>query len=593
MTEGMKHGHGPIAVFLILTILSATSGAATWTQLTNPTPDGAQAFRMRLLTDGTVMAESGTGPDWLRLTPDANGSYINGIWTANPIAPMNTHRFSFPSEVLPNGKVWIFGGENYGPNDDDVWTATGELWDPIANTWSSLPDFPAQACFDVTYNVTGSTTSGSPIIRSIPAVVTPTFLPGWSIAGPGIPAGTTITSVDSSSRVNISQNATATQAGAALQFSGTPTSCFGDVPTMLLTKDSILAGSLVSGASYIYSLSSHSWSFAANKVYNDSSDEENWTKLANGKVLTYDIGQSVSSGQSYAETYDPVTNTWSSVSPADGSANGTLPLLSSSAVDYELGPLIRLLDGRSFAIGATGQTALYTPSTNTWAAGPNIIGSLNGDPALFGADDAPAALMPNGHVLLAADAGPSLGAYSAPTQLFDFDPGAGSISPVSPAISDTFLTTLAAYNTSMLMLPTGQVLFADGSYQLWVYTPDGPISPRFRPVATNVAYKGSGVFTLSGTQLTGQSDGAAYGDDAEMDENYPIVRLVNSTGQVFYCRTTNWSSAGVATGSRPQTVNFTLSSSVIAGNYSLIVSAAGISSAPFAVEISQAEVNGE
>jgi hypothetical protein len=288
----------------------------------------------------------------------------------------------------------------------------------------------------------------------------------------------------------------------------------------------------------------------------------------------------------------PVANTWSSVSPADGSANGTLPLLSSSAVDYELGPMLRLLDGRIFAIGATGHTALYTPSTNTWAAGPDIIGSLNGNPTLFGADDAPAALMPNGHVLLAADAAPSLSAYSPPTQLFDFNPSAGTISPVSPAIPDAYLNTLNVYNTSMLMLPTGQVLFADGSYQLWVYTPDGPVHSKFRPVATNVAYNGGGVFTLSGTQLTGQSAGAAYGDDAEMDENYPIVRLVNSTGQVYYCRTTNWSSVGVGTGSTPQTVNFTLNPSVTAGNYSLVVSAAGISSAPLAVQILQSEVNG-
>src|SRR5262249_9172375 len=32
---------------------------------------------------------------------------------------------------------------------------------------------------------------------------------------------------------------------------------------------------------------------------------------------------------------------------------------------------------------------------------------LSGNPSIFGADDAPAAVMPNGHVLLSADSGPS------------------------------------------------------------------------------------------------------------------------------------------------------------------------------------------
>jgi len=185
------------------------------------------------------------------------------------------------------------------------------------------------------------------------------------------------------------------------------------------------------------------------------------------------------------------------------------------------------------------------------------------------------------------------GAYNPPAQLFDFNPTAGTISPVSPANTDSNLGRDNAYNTSMLVLPNGQVLFSDGLGQVSVYTPDGTASPAYQPVTTGVAYNGGGVFTLTGKQLTGQSAGAAYGDDAGMDENYPIVRLVSSTGHVYYCRTTNWSSVGVATGSTPETVNFTLNSGVTAGNYVLIVSAAGISSFPTAINITQAEVNGQ
>ncbi len=365
--------------------------------------------------------------------------------------------------------------------------------------------------------------------------------------------------------------------------------------------------------------------------------------------------------------YDPSAQTWSSISPIAGTANGTLPVLSSIALGYELGPTLRLQDGRIFQIGANQHTALYTESTNTWAAGPDIIGSLTNSQGTvsgtFGADDAPAAVLPNGHVILAADAGPNPvattgnvtsgspvitgipstaglqvgwtvtgtsgtttvisgsilsvdsstqvtvsrnatataapanlaigGLFSRPTQLFDFDPSTNSLSPVSPAIPDTSLNNRASYVTRMLVLPTGQLLFSDSSTQLYIYTPDGAPSPTVRPVINNVAYGGAGIFTLTGKQLNGQSAGSAYGDDIQNDENYPIVRLASPSGNVFYCRTTNWSSTGVGNSTVPETVNFKLNTSVTPGNYILTVSGAGIASFPTFINITAAEVNGQ
>ena len=646
------------AVILCLALSPAQAFAASWTLLTNQPP--VQLYQFKLLTDGTVMAESGNVQDWLKLTPDSSGSFINGTWSS--LASTPTKRGSFASEILPSGKVWVLGGENYGPGDDYVWSATGAIYDPVANTWTPITNFPAQSCFQVTYHVSGNTVSGSNIISGLPSAVTPTFLPGWTVTGSGVPANATITSVDSSTQVHISANATATQTNVALAFTGTPASCYGDVPTMLLSSNLILTGSLVSPASYIYNISTDSWSFAANKVYNDSSDEEGWTRLADGRILTYDIGQTNRTNQGYAEIYNPSTNTWSSISPADGTANGTLPNLVNPA-NSEVGPSVRLQDGRVFLTGSSGHTALYNPSTNTWTAGPDIMGSLNSQPVLFGTDDAPGAVMPNGHVIFAADSGPSPvisnghttagsniitglssttiiqvgwpvtqtsgtsvipggasvtsvdspsqvhisqnatgtatvglqfgGAYAAPTQLFDFNPAANTISAVSPGLNDANLARDPSYNNSMLILPNGQLLFSDGLGQIWIYTADGTASPTYLPVINNVSYNGAGVFTLTGKQLSGQNAGAAYGDDAEMDENYPVVRLVNSSGKTFYCKTTNWSSVGVGTGSTPETVNFTLHPNVTAGNYVLIVSAAGISSFPLAINISKAEVSAQ
>jgi hypothetical protein len=639
------------AAFALLASASQTD-AATWTKLTNPSPDFPGV--MMQLTDGTIMVQ-GSGASWMKLTPDSTGSYINGTWST--LASMNLARLYFASNVLPTGKVWVMGGEYTGPNFDQNFGPNAEIYDPVANTWSPAAQYPSQANCPSPINVTAlaARTVGSNILTNIPT--TGRMVVGWTVTGTGIPAGTTITSVDSSTQVHISNNATAT-GNTTLTFRGNPVACFGDVPSTLLNGGKILAGNLIDRTAFIYDTVANTWTGTGSKVY-DQSDEESWAKLPNGKILTYDIFTSVGTSGAYAEVYDPVAGSWSSISPSDGSALGTIPQLSSSAVGYELGPILRLQDGRIFVIGATQHTALYNPTTNTWSAGPDTIGTLNGISAPFGADDAPAAILPNGHVIYAADAGPAVlttngnitsgsniitgisstatfqvgwgvsgsgipasttissvdsptqihisknatstatvsltfgGVFSRPTEIFDFNPNTNTTSQLSPAIPDTNLPTTSSYVTRMLTLPNGQVLFSDSSRQLWSFTPDGTAPFASKPVINNIVYNGLGVFTLTGKQLNGQSAGASYGDDVQSDSNFPIVRLVNSTGKVYYCRTTNWSSTGVGTGSLLETVNFTLNPAVTAGNYSLIVSGAGISSFPSAINITQAEVNGQ
>jgi hypothetical protein len=53
---------------------------------------------------------------------------------------------------------------------------------------------------------------------------------------------------------------------------------------------------------------------------------------------------------------------------------------------------------------------------------------------------------------------------------------------------------------------------------------------------------------ISGTNFNGFSQGAIYGDDAQMSTNYPLVRFTNnSTGNVCYARSYNFSTMGVWT----------------------------------------------
>jgi hypothetical protein len=334
------------------------------------------------------------------------------------------------------------------------------------------------------------------------------------------------------------------------------------------------------------------------KNFPDRSDEEGWVKLPNGNVLVYDLFRSIghdlgSNGPIplgtpgfYAEMYNAATNSWIDVSPSDGTANATgpMPQLSSDPLGFEMGPALLMPNGNVFFEGATGHTALYNPRTNTWSPGPDIIGNLGGSPALFGADDAPAAVLPNGHVFFTADAGPTLGVFSPPTGVFDYNPNTNTITQVSSP--DPNLPFEPSFPTRELVLPTGQVLFSDGGAQLYVYTPDGSAQLLSRPFVTNVTVN-HGVYTLTGVQLNGQSAGSTYGDDAESDENYPIVSLKNPiTGQVFYARTFNWSNTGVQTGLfNPETVNFTLPAGMPNGIYLLTDSGAGIQSLPFPVFI--------
>jgi len=98
-------------------------------------------------------------------------------------------------------------------------------------------------------------------------------------------------------------------------------------------------------------------------------------------------------------------------------------------------------------------------------------------------------------------------------------------------------------------------------------------------------------FRLTGLQLDGQSSGAAYGDDDQMDSNYPIIRMVDSHGNVLYARTSNWSKIAVGQDGI-ETVDFTPNPEVTPGKYWLIVSGAGISSFPFPIEIKRGEAKG-
>ncbi len=291
-------------------------------------------------------------------------------------------------------------------------------------------------------------------------------------------------------------------------------------------------------------------------------NESTWVKLPDGSILMVDR-QSTSS-----ERYIPSLNTWVS--------DATLPVSLYDPYGLECGGGVLLPDGRAFFIGSTGATAYYTPSgTNspgTWAAGPTIPNSL-------GAPDAAAAMMVNGHVLMAVSPKPtSANHFPTPTYFAEFNPLTNKYKPLTaPAGGNS--VNISCYLTNMVCLPDGTILYGQqSSNSYYVYTPSGAVVSSGKPTISSIVKDGTGSsYTITGTQFNGISEGATYGDDFQMNTNYPVIRLTSGTN-VYYARTFNWSSTGVKTGSLPTTAQFTLPAGLPAGTYSLVVTANGIAS---------------
>jgi Ca2+-binding RTX toxin-like protein len=456
---------------------------------------------MLLLSDGTVMAQEGYDPQaksftskhWYKLTPDSSGSYVNGTWSS--LASMSVGRLYYASDVLPDGRVYVAGGE-YATDKKE--STSGEIYDPAADSWSSIANYP-----------------------------------------------------DSE---------------------------LGDGISETLPDGRILQGDSSTGNLHIYNPATNMWSDGPTLPSGDESDEEGWVKLPDGSTLDYEIqGSQPHTANRLVLGATDAQDQWVSA--------GSVPVALDSkggndSIVPEIGPGVLLPDGRVFWIGASGHTALYRPPSGsgtpgTWTQGPDILDNQNN---LLGGFDAPAAVEPNGKVLFAAGQidGTEPPPPSLTTTIFEYDPTANTITQVTasgPSLNHP------VFMSRMLVLPSGQILYSTAyDAALSVYNPDSSPSSGWAPTISGISSNGGGTFTLTGTQLNGLDEGAGYGDDAQMASNYPIVRLTAPNGQVTFAKTFNWSSNWVATGTTPESTQFTLPPQDGPGVYSLSVIANGITS---------------
>ena len=497
----MKFSYGPLAV---LVIGVSTVMCQTWQPLTHQPTFNPGA--MLQLTDGTLLVHSEpnstttTSTDyssWYKLTPDANGSYVDGTWT-QVAAPAGYAPLYFGSAVLPDGRVVVEGGEYDCSTGtcNSAWTNQGAIYDPLKNKWT--------------------------------AVAPPK---GW----------TTI----------------------------------GDAQSVVLPNGTYMQANCCTKQAALLNPNNLTWTMTGAGKF-DIHDEEGWNLLPNGKVLTADayVFQYDATGTN-SEIYDPATGSWTS-------AGSTIVQLWDScggadAASYEVGPAVLRPDGTVFATGGNtcgpGHTSVYNSRTGTWAAGPDFPGAYN-------ADDAPAALEPNGSVLVFAS--PSR-FYPPAGQFFEYNGTSLTLASTPPsALLD------ASYVGHLLVLPTGQILFTDFSTDVEVYTPAGTYDPRWAPTISSVpgAVSRGKTYTVAGTQFNGLSQGGSYGDDFQDATNFPLVRLVNAaTGHVVYCRTHNHSTMSVATGNKRVTTQFDIPANTDKGLSQLFVVANGIPSSPVWVKV--------
>ncbi len=320
----------------------------------------------------------------------------------------------------------------------------------------------------------------------------------------------------------------------------------------------------------IYDPSTNTYSNGPNTL--GRADESAWVKLPDGSILFVDIPYPTDNHTT--ERYIPATNSWIADAP--------IPVSLYDPYGYEAGAAFLLPDARVFFLGSTGHTAYYTPSgstaNGTWTAGPDI-------PDGQGTPDAAAAMMVNGKILCAVSPIPtSDNHFPSPTSFYEFDYLTNSFTQVGAPGGGT-TNNNPSFPTMMLDLPDGTVLFANqSSTQFYVYTPNGVPLASGKPVINDVTLTSCATYRITGTGFNGISEGAAYGDDAQMATNYPIVRLTSGSN-VYYCRTTNWNSTGVMRGNAPDTVTMTLPLNAPDGAYTMVLTANGIASDPVNITI--------
>jgi hypothetical protein len=334
----------------------------------------------------------------------------------------------------------------------------------------------------------------------------------------------------------------------------------GDSPAVVLPDGKFMVGRKLDERMAVLDPTTLEWTELSSTGKRDFNAEEGWTLMPDGSVLTYDVKDAPHS-EKYIYSMEKWFTAGSTIvdlhSPHDG---GCIPYPGGCyPAPGEVGPGILQTDGTVFATGSgsdggsgPGHTAVYTPGKNPtdpgkWTVGPDFPNSDN-------AGDSFAALLPNGRPLVLGDSG----------TLYEFD-------------GKKLIAGPYAGGSSLMVLPTGEVIVGGSQ----VYTSSGTYKATYPKSVT----RGS-TYKISGKQFNGLSQAASFGDEDQTATNYPLVRITNSaTHHVFYAKTHDHSTMGVATGNAIVSTNFDVPAKMETGASSLVVVANGIPSKAVSITV--------
>ena len=378
-----------VLFFVALTLFAMQSFAqGTWTAVATNSPAASGGVCL-LLSDGTVLCKTsaggvdGIGTLWYRLTPNAQGSYVNGTWSA--IAPMIGSRLYFSSQILKDGRVYVAGGE-YGTGGSNA-----ETYNPLTNQWTATQspvDFVSDANSEILEDgrVLQAIVQGNPFLKEVD-IYNPannTFINGPSCIG--IHNESTWVKLADGSILMVDRNATTSERyiPALNQWVAD-----GNVPVALYDPYGLETGAgllLPDGRAFFIGSLGHTayytpsgnatpgtWTAGPDLPNGQGQPDAAAAMMPNGKILLHSSPVPTAlnhfpSPTSYYE-FDYLTNTYTRINAPQGGLTTNTPCYTSNLLVLPDGKILYCLQGSSTFY-------VYTPAGAQLAAGKPVINKL-------------------------------------------------------------------------------------------------------------------------------------------------------------------------------------------------------------------------